>query len=360
MNGARAHRRCGRLIGIAGMAMVAMCGVASAARAQTIYNVPPDTAPPTIDGTDVVNILDGGTLTGLFEAFGQGQVNLFPGGTLTSGGGSKVFYDTSSFVATGGTLIGTIVRLRGESVGVIHDLITPPPNSGVDNSPGSFVAEAGSHLTINGGLFYGIVQAAGGTVTVNGGYLPRSTSSNGGTFRVLGGTVDGFFNVGTGARAIVDGGTVLGLIGAQDDAVVDLISGHFGGSTMDSPPPQVAVAIEEATINLRGGTFTQDYDFSIQDTATMTVFGTGFALDGVPIDLGGAGTEANPYVLLEREGQLLTAILADGSAFGTQLTANRYEVTSTLQLVVVPEPSASALLGLAGLAALRRRRHGVA
>src|SRR5690606_22743969 len=101
-------------------------------------------APPTIDGTDVVNILDGGTLSGPFSAFGQSQVNLFPGGTVTSGGGSKIFSDTSRFVATGGTLIGTIVRLRGESVGVIHDLTTPAPPSSPDNQPGSFLAEEGS------------------------------------------------------------------------------------------------------------------------------------------------------------------------------------------------------------------------
>ncbi len=94
---------------------------------------------------------------------------------------------------------------------------------------------------------------------------------------------------------------------------------------------------------ITGGTFLGD-EIHIGDSARVTIHGSDFEVNGVPISYGTVYSGS-------REGQL-TGILADGTGLNIPL---RNTQNASLTFVLIPEPTTLLLLGLGGLMMRRKR-----
>lgn len=185
-----------------------------------------------------------------------------------------------------------------------------------------------------------------------------------------GGALPDNFTAGWGSKVVVDGGQVGdnfeavgadvtisgGQIGNEFDAffgsVVSITGGVFGDHF---------AAHDGSIVNISGGTFASN--FEAIGTATVNLFGTEFWLNNVPIN---GLTGELPILVSQRDGNILSGRLADGSLFKFDLSTNSYSqdgrfepgVTLNLMLVPVPEPASwvLALVAAAAVAARRRRR----
>ncbi|MBB6442677.1 PEP-CTERM sorting domain-containing protein [Phycisphaera mikurensis] len=172
------------------------------------------------------------------------------------------------------------------------------------------------------------LRAGQSAVVREGGMLGRNFSVVDATITIEGGTVgEGFEAV----RSSLDiqGGRIGSLVTFYDDSSVRIAGGDWGGGIQVLPGSNIEIV------------------------------GSQFAIDSTPIDLKFAMT----LELLQREGQLLTATLQDGSLFQIQLTESTgvasFDMASeqaTLRITAVPEPTSAALLMLGGIALMRRRR----
>jgi hypothetical protein len=144
------------------------------------------------------------------------------------------------------------------------------------------------------------------------------------TINLESGTMAGF-DADNGVTVHMSGGVIgteniCSISGYGEPSVFNLSGGSLGDFFDVNPG---------ATLNVSGGSFgarleifgnTPEFDFggTAQHPGTVNFIGSGFAIDGVPIDGLVADT---PFTVTEREGQLLTGTLADGEPFEFHLNA---------------------------------------
>jgi len=130
---------------------------------------------------------------------------------------------------------------------------------------------------------------------------------------------------------LVTGGTVSTGVDGDGSSTVTVLGGTFGSVTGRG----------NSTVAIRGGLIT--IIGQVSGNSVVTVFGSGFALDGIPVAFGS---------LVPMAGQL-TGVLQSGESLDAAFSR---ESTGTLLLAPIPEPSTALLLGfgLIGLASQRR------
>ena len=171
------------------------------ARAQfsTVINVPPDTAPESIDSDTQLNLSDLGSLPSNFDAgvwddsSTNVEVNILGG---HAGGGLEAFD-------------GSTVNISGGGVG-------------------SFRAYSGSTVNISGGWVGRVFVETGATVNISGGGVGEGTQANSGsTVNISGGLIDSDFVANSGSTVHITGGTVIENFHANSGSDVNLYGGEF-------------------------------------------------------------------------------------------------------------------------------------
>ena len=326
------------LLGAGALGWVLVAGAAPAQ--QTVINN--GLAPPAAE-----NVIDAADSYGSYDAFvrnvGCGvifpydapcaapgaatQVALVPGGLVGSGFWLGV-YDTSSIAVSGG-FAGNLrahdsasVSITGGSVDntlEVNDSATVVLSGG---SVGQFTRTYGGKLDIQGGSAARVQAAGHSTVTVTGGELCYLSGNGYAEVRMRGGSVAEFVTSVFESRVRVTGGSIAGVLAANDSGDVVWSGGSVGGTI---------VAYGDSTIS---------------------VWGEGFAVDGVPVADG-------PIAAIEG---VLSGTLASGEPFANPIChsgcLDDFDVPAT-GLITVPEPGrllldAAALVTVAWV--LRRRR----
>ena len=217
------------------------------------------------------------------------------------------------------SLFDTVLNLPGDEAVV----------TGADfESIGSF--EQTTQLNVSDGGAVGFLFFADNSeVNISGGTVGDIfTSLSNSEVNISGGTVGDFFDAGIGSVVNISGGTV----------------GNFFTANSGSE------------VNISGGTVGNDF-FAIFGSE-VNIFGSEFFIDGVELEtllLGEA------FTITDRD-VTLSGLLADGEQFGFELGSAdslddffSSEATLTVTLTV-PEPSSPALISLAVVMGLARRR----
>jgi hypothetical protein len=199
----------------------------------------------------------------------------------------------------------------------------------------------------------GMNLSFGSRVSVDGGRIVGNVFSTNGAFDISDGEVTGIVRLDFADHSTMSGG-VVGGIHIVDWGFFDLsggtvlggvLVGHGGTLTLTGGTVDGNVRIAGlAHTKWRGGTI--DGQLNLIDAAETTIFGSDFAIDGVPI----------PYGQSPSLGGLLTGTLENGDQISNLFTKSRdYEGSRLYFVHSVPEPSTAVLLAL-GLACLARRR----
>lgn len=236
----------------------------SAARCQTVIDVPPTTSPTAVASDTTVNLLEGGTIA-------IAALNPFHIGSPD------------------GTSVNALLNIDGGDVMA----------SGV--SARLWIHEGGGVALYRGGVI-GEIRAEGGDLTVYGGLIEPgfSTSgvfaSSGGTAKILGGRIETYVSSRTGGELLIDGGSV-GAVDTRDNGVATIRGGTIGSIN----------GREDSSILLQGGDFRLDgvpistlatagstQQVDIPNGSTLT----GVLKDGSPIALiGGVDTHIDAGIL---------------------------------------------------------------
>ncbi|MEB2344543.1 MAG: hypothetical protein OZ948_07385 [Deltaproteobacteria bacterium] len=178
----------------------------------------------------------------------------------------------------------------------------------------------------------------GGTGTIVSAGDQSSIVMSGGTFN--------FIFLGGGASLVLDGGGNGTLADSGLETYGDASATILGGQVSDNG----LSVYDRSQVTIRGGSFVslgsgpEPGHLGVYDEGVVRVYGTGFAIDGIPVPLG-------PVT----GGGRLTGILESGEPLDVG-----FGVSSSAVLLLVPEPApalllASGLGGLGGLAAARAR-----
>lgn len=272
-----------------------------------------------------------------------------------SGGSIRNGAAISGLANVSGGTIGDLVTFGGtlnlSGTGIIGTNVQATSGSTINMSGGQIDNElflqSGSVLNMTGGVIgeaelgFGVEVNDGSVVNLSGGSIGQiSDIEIGGILNMTGGTMQRGIDV--FGVANVSGGDVLKWGDVESGGILNFSGGTLGfGFDVKSG----------GTINISGGVI-DGTDFDVDSTGTVNLTGTAFFLDGIAI---GSGTVAD-------RDAILTGTLLDGSAISLDLaSANAsgvgyFHTDSTLTVSVIPEPGSLALLGLGGLALLRRRR----
>jgi hypothetical protein len=276
--------------------------------------------------------ISGGRIEGAMSVYDGGTVNVtgayikrletHAGSLATVSGGSieviSAFSD-SEVQIDGGSF--DLVSIHDDSIAVIDGGLF-----GVDSF--SRVSVYGGMMTINGGAFGSNLRVHGGVLNINGGVIgDRLSTSFNGLINMSGGTVGDDFHAGNLSKVNITGGSIGSGFRADYGSTVNITGGGFGPV------------------------------FTAQMQSEINLFVLELLLDGTPVDL-----DLNvPFTIAQRDGALLTAILADGSSFELALNQNNLlgqdwiDTNATLTATLVPEPASLAML-VGGALIVHRRR----
>jgi hypothetical protein len=288
--------------------------------------------------------------------------------------------DSSSITMSDGTVNGWLVAADSGSIsmsgGVVDGLLVD--NSAyLEMSGGTvnfwFEAYENSVVEMNDGLVDGFLLADFSILTMYAGTANYLDAWNSSIVTIYGGTVGGGGggdDLNSWDSSVIKflGGTVTGYLNAGDSSTVTVVGGTvdldfdswfesnatFSGGTVTGDID----AWESSSFTWNGGTVAGEVFAG--DTATLTIVGTGFQVDGVPVPLGDLSAMTG----------VLTGTLESGDPINNTFYQGGHDyygnsswfVTGTITLV--PEPSmvllqTVALLSL-GAIATRRRAVGLA
>jgi hypothetical protein len=175
---------------------------------------------------------------------------------------------------------------------------------------------------------------------------------------VLGGSISWSFIAYDSSQVTVSGGLIRYPFNAYDSSQVTVSGGQMG-HLCASDSSQVTIsggqmgdlcASDSSQVTISGGVLEEA--LIVDSHGTMAIYGSDFAVDGTPVGyielssiLGGP--------LRNEPHRRLTGTLASGEPIN-----NDFQIGHSAKIVLVPEPATLLLLGLGGMALLRRRRHG--
>ena len=234
-----------------------------------------------------------------------------------------------------------------------------------------FEAFSGSVVTISGGSVGDAFEAfSGSVVTISGGSVGDAFDANAGSeVTISSGNVGRFFAALSGSKVTISGGSVSIFLSAFSGSEVTISGGSvgigfnaFSGSLVNISGGSVGsvVAHSDSVVTISGGSV--GGRFEVEASSEVNLLGTEFFLNGLLLD---ELTLGETLTISDRD-VTLSGILADGSPFSFDLnsTDQRGEdffapgaiLTVTLVELIVPEPSALALLLPGGATLVRRRR----
>jgi hypothetical protein len=206
------------------------------------------------------------------------------------------------------------------------------------------------NLLETGSLPSGFLVAFGGELNVNGGAVGTNLLiDNAGVVNLNSGSIGDILRPLPGGTLNVNGGSIEGLLQA-DNATVNINGGDVAG---------FIVARNNSVVNIRGSNtasklFPNTLSVESGSVANLFVLEAAFA-DGTPLNL-----ELGVPTVVDNRGVVLQGVFADGSPFIFDLDAN-FDVNDffphgSLTVTLVPAPAGATLLGVAGVALVRRRR----
>lgn len=249
-------------------------------------------------------IWNSGTMNGRFETFDSASLTV-TGGFLSQFVGSGDLNGSSSMTVQGGIM---------------------------DSFTTVFVRNS-ARLTLETGRVSRIVSDPDTTVTIKGGQISQpglNSHTIRGHFEMSGGIVYGTSLQVQGSMTLSGGSIQVPFLGSSTSSIV-----MTGGGFQNIPS-----MVFNGTLDVFGGSFGSSGPMAVGATGNVDVFGSMFALNGLPI---------SPGELTALSGTL-SGLYESGNAFSWQFTRN---ATGTLRLI--PEPGTAWLLG-AGLAGLALRR----
>jgi len=217
----------------------------------------------------------------------------------------------------------TVNLLPGGSLS--NDYSLTAYNDGLVNVSGGMIggelfAYDSSTVTVSGGSIGSYLRAyENSSVTVSGGSIYYLYAYEGSTGTVSGGSINYLYASGS-SRVTVSGGSIYSNLAASGSSSVAVSGGSIGGN------------------------------LHVPDNSLLTIHGSDFAVDGVPFGYGeltsllGGSSGDEPA-------RRLTGILADGSPIDSDFYIGYHG-----RITLVPEPATVLLLGLGGLAVIRRKR----
>ena len=284
--------------------------------------------------------------------------------------------------AVSNPLLGQVADLTNVMAGEVIDNSTVIPDGAVVNLNGGTIASgtvfsagdfpSGFTLNINDGVVglgveinNAIINIAGGEVALGANDLSEGVNNFNNTITVTGGEVGGFFQLRGSSTLELAGGTIESF-GTLANATATVTGGAF------------TLVDNNGELNIFGGDFNTFRTLGNSAlNSTVNLFGTGFAIDGVPIE----GLSLDSAFEIDVRDVVLSGTLSDGSAFSNLLDSEPPEgglnfgpfatladlqavpgfastgSTVTVTLVQsVPEPSSLVLLSLASCVAVCRRR----
>ena len=187
---------------------------------------------------------------------------------------------------------------------------------------------------VSGGYINGNLNGyENSNIIVSGGLIRYNLYANDDSnVTISGGTVGQYLRAYENSNVTISGGTIAGDLCAYTNVSIS------GGSIGDD-----LYADSNSNVSISGGTV----GGNLLIYSTLTVDGQDFAIDGYSLPYGGTFDSGGQY---SRTG-FLTSTLANGD-----LMANTFTIYSGGSLVLIPEPATLGLLGLGGLALLRRKR----
>lgn len=332
------------------LAVIASAALASGAQAQLADGVPSDAGlfdavinfPSDTDPGGNFGDNTGATLT---------QIN-FNAGSAIAGSDRDYYYVEANFYDGG--LTGYRPEFYNSEINVFGG-----------NIGGQTDIEAGSTLNMSGGTtlntldIFGTANISGGSI---GDYFDAETGS---VVNISGGDFGDNFDAKNGSLVNISAGSIGNSFDAESGSVVHISGGSFGTAFNPNVGSEVNITggdfdrfflNEGSNTNISGGTY--GVTFRNFSGATVNFFGTEFSIDGEIIPGLSLGDQ---FTITDRD-VTLTGLLADGSAIDFDLTAiddgvnHWFASDSTVTVTLVPEPSSLAMLGLGGLALVRRRR----
>ena len=193
-------------------------------------------------------------------------------------------------VATQLQAAGSVVNISGGSVGRFFD------------------ANSGSVVNITGGTVGGnFIANDGSLVNISGGLVDfQFSAKTGSVVNITGGAVGRLFDAEDGSVVTISGGSFEESIWAKSGSLLNISGGSFG--------PTFRVS---GVVNIRGGSFGNDFRSYVG--SNVNLFGSEFAIDGVLLDDLVSG---EAFTIIDRDGVILSGLLADGSEFSFDLNSD--------------------------------------
>ena len=237
--------------------------------------------------------------------------------TVNMAYGNGTLYDQSKAWVVSDGLVNNLYAYNSSTVGIsggsLYNLNAYDSSTVEISGGGAYGLQAHGSSTVNitsdGGVRF-LDPYDSSTVTLSGGSVKHISARDSCTMEISGGKVNNDLDAYNSSNVTISGGTVAGLV-VHDSSTVTISGGQVG----------LLYIYETSTVAFDG----QDF-----------ILGTGLSLDGDRV--------------------LGTGVLSGKWFGGTAWTVNISANDPGATILAIPEPATMSLLGLGGLAMLRRRR----
>lgn len=298
-------------------------------------------------GNAVVEV-SGGRFDDEFQLY-DNTAAFFSGGEI----GDDLVVADNAFASIASLTVGDTIEAEGSSLTAIGG-----------GTFGAVEAAEGARVFLFGGTVEeGVTSVLGGTINISGATLlavedgPEVTASLTGTVNLTGTTLEELgISAGSSGRVVATGVTAGAVEIESIGSKVFLDEGSADSIDVSAELESLVVidgtdagtlsvlADTETKVEIRGGLFGAG-DLESRDGSTIKIFGSGFTSLGLPL---GAGPI--PFVAGDIKG-----FLADGSPFDFTFRRD-FAAGVAAQIVLVPEPTALALLALMAAASAATHR----